>query len=66
MTDCIKSIRARGFSVKEGVGMMLPVEEVCGGKGLVDKCPSSLHLVFLVIIHGLWASLRDICRAGGV
>jgi hypothetical protein len=23
----------------EGGGMMFPVEEVCGGKGLVDKCP---------------------------
>jgi hypothetical protein len=30
--------------------MMLPVEEVCGGKGLIDKCPSSsLYLAFLVI-----------------
>jgi hypothetical protein len=27
----------------EGGGVMLPVEEVCGGKGLVDEClPSSL------------------------
>jgi hypothetical protein len=35
--------------------MMFPVEEVCGGKGLVDKClPSSLYLTMLVIIH--WAS----------
>jgi hypothetical protein len=32
---------------------MFPVGEVCGGKGLVDKCPSSsLSLIFLVIIHG--------------
>jgi hypothetical protein len=32
--------------------MMLPVEEVCGGKGLIDKYPSpSLYLTFLVIIH---------------
>jgi hypothetical protein len=31
---------------------MFPVEEVCGGKGLVDKCPSCfLYLAFLVIIH---------------
>jgi hypothetical protein len=37
----------------EGGNMMLPVEEVCGGKGLIDKCPSSsLYLAFLVIIHG--------------
>jgi hypothetical protein len=37
----------------EGVGMTLPVEEVCGGKGLVDKSPSSFfYLAFLVIIHG--------------
>jgi hypothetical protein len=27
----------------EGGGMMFPVEEVCSGKGLVDKClPSPL------------------------
>jgi hypothetical protein len=33
---------------------MFPVEEVCGGKGLVDECsPSSLYLTILVIIH--WA-----------
>jgi hypothetical protein len=33
--------------------MMFPVEEVCAGKGLVDKCPSSsLYWAFLVIIHG--------------
>jgi hypothetical protein len=33
--------------------MMFPVEEVCGGKGLIDKYPSSfLYLAFLVIIHG--------------
>jgi hypothetical protein len=33
--------------------MMFPVEEVSGGKGLVDKCLScSLYLAFLVIIHG--------------
>jgi hypothetical protein len=33
--------------------MMFPNEEVCGGKGLRDKCPSySLYLAFLVIIHG--------------
>jgi hypothetical protein len=32
--------------------MMFPFEEVCGGKGLIDKCPSSsLYLAFLVIIH---------------
>jgi hypothetical protein len=32
---------------------MLPVEEVCGCKGLIDKYPSSsLYLAFLVIIHG--------------
>jgi hypothetical protein len=33
--------------------MMFPVEVVCSGKGLVDKCPSfSLYVAFLVIIHG--------------
>jgi hypothetical protein len=38
----------------EGVGMMFLVEEVCGGKCLVDKCPSFyLYVAFLVIIH--WA-----------
>jgi hypothetical protein len=32
---------------------MFPVEEVCGGKGLIDKyLSSSLYLAFLVIIHG--------------
>jgi hypothetical protein len=37
----------------EGVGMMFPVEEVCGGKRLIDKYLSSfLFLAFLVIIHG--------------
>jgi hypothetical protein len=37
----------------EGGGVMFPVEEVCGGKGLVDEYPSSsLYLAFLVIIHG--------------
>jgi hypothetical protein len=46
---------------------MFPAEEICGGKGLIDKFPSSsLYLAFLVIIHGLWASLRGICRAVGV
>jgi hypothetical protein len=39
--------------------MMFPVEEVCGGKGLVDKCPPSfLYLVFLVIIHGALGFLQ--------
>jgi hypothetical protein len=33
--------------------MMFPAEEVCGVKGLVEKCPSSfLYLTFLVTIHG--------------
>jgi hypothetical protein len=32
---------------------MFPVQEVCGGKGLVDKYPSSLYLTILVIIY--WA-----------
>jgi hypothetical protein len=33
--------------------MMFPVEEVCGGKGLIDKYrSSSSYLAFLVIIHG--------------
>jgi hypothetical protein len=37
----------------EGGVVMVPVEEVCGGKGLIDKClPSSLYLASLVIIHG--------------
>jgi hypothetical protein len=37
----------------EGGGVMFPVEEVCGGKGLVDKGPSfSLYLALLVRIHG--------------
>jgi hypothetical protein len=32
---------------------MFPVEEICGGKGLKDKHPSSsLYLAFLIIIHG--------------
>jgi hypothetical protein len=36
----------------EGEGRMLPVEEVFGGKGLVDKYPSfSLYLTILVIKH---------------
>jgi hypothetical protein len=46
---------------------MFPVEEVCGGKGLIDKYPSSsLYLAFLVIIHEALASLRSICRAARV
>jgi hypothetical protein len=37
----------------EGGGVMLSVEELCGGKGLIDKYPSSsLYLAFQVIIHG--------------
>jgi hypothetical protein len=37
----------------EGRGMIFPFEEVCGGKGLIDKYISfSLYLAFLVIIHG--------------
>jgi hypothetical protein len=33
--------------------MMFPVEEICDGKGLTDKYPSSsLYLAFLVITHG--------------
>jgi hypothetical protein len=33
---------------------MFPVQEVCGGKWLVDKCPpSSLYLTILAIIY--WA-----------
>jgi hypothetical protein len=31
--------------------MMVPVQEACGGKGLVDKYLSSLYLTILVIIH---------------
>jgi hypothetical protein len=32
---------------------MFPVEEVCGGKGLIDKySSSSFYLAFLVIICG--------------
>jgi hypothetical protein len=32
---------------------MFPVEEVCGGKGLIDKYPSSSsYLASLIIIHG--------------
>jgi hypothetical protein len=32
--------------------MLFPGEEVCGGKGLVEKSPSfSFYLAFLVIIH---------------
>jgi hypothetical protein len=34
-----------------GGDMMFPVKEVCGGKELVDKYPSSLYLTILVIIH---------------
>jgi hypothetical protein len=34
--------------------MIFPVEEVCGGKGLIEKYQSSsLYLAFLVIIHGI-------------
>jgi hypothetical protein len=36
----------------EGGGMMFPVQEICGGKGIVDKSPPSLYLAFLVKIHG--------------
>jgi hypothetical protein len=37
----------------EGGCMMLPVEEVCGRKRLIDKyLPSSLYMAFLVIILG--------------
>jgi hypothetical protein len=33
--------------------MMFPVEKDCGGKGLINKYPSSsLYLAFLVMIHG--------------
>jgi hypothetical protein len=33
--------------------MMFPVEDVCGGKWLIDKyLSSSLGVAFLVIIHG--------------
>jgi hypothetical protein len=33
---------------------MFPVEDVCGGEGLIDKCTSSsLYLAFLDIIHGV-------------
>jgi hypothetical protein len=33
---------------------MFPVEEVCGGKGQIDKyLSSSLYLAFLIIIHGV-------------
>jgi hypothetical protein len=53
--------------------MMFPVEEVCGGKGLVDKCPSfSLYLAFLVIIHESlsfpWGHLQGsgCLRRGGI
>jgi hypothetical protein len=45
---------------------MFPVEEVFGGKGLVDKCLSSLHLTMLVIIHWALDSLKGICRVMGV
>jgi hypothetical protein len=32
--------------------MIFPVEEVCGGKGMIDKCPfSSSWVGFQVIIH---------------
>jgi hypothetical protein len=33
------------------INWMLPVEEVCGSKGLIDKYQSSFYLAFLVIIH---------------
>jgi hypothetical protein len=38
----------------EGGGMMFPIEEVCGGKGPMDKyLSSSLNLTIWVITH--WA-----------
>jgi hypothetical protein len=46
--------------------MMFPVEEVCGGKGLIDKClPSSLYLAFLVIIHVDLGFLQGHLHASG-
>jgi hypothetical protein len=52
MIDSIKSIRALRLFHEGGV-MMFAVKDVCGGKGLVNKCPSSsLYLAFLVIMHG--------------
>jgi hypothetical protein len=37
----------------EGGGMLFPVEEVCGDKGLLGKYSScSLYLAFLIITHG--------------
>jgi hypothetical protein len=51
---------------------VFPVEAIYGVKGLIDKySSSSLYLAFLVIIHGLWASLRHVqgsrsLRRGGI
>jgi hypothetical protein len=46
--------------------MVLPIKEICGGEGLVDKCsPSSLYLAMMVIIYLAWTSLRGICRVVG-
>jgi hypothetical protein len=53
MTDYRKKINQSLSLFHEGRGMMFPVEEVYGGKGLIDKYPSSsLYLAFLGIIHG--------------
>jgi hypothetical protein len=50
----------------EGGDMLFPVEEVCGGKGLIDKCPSfSLNLAFLVIIHGALGFLQGHLQGNG-
>jgi hypothetical protein len=45
--------------------MMFPVEEFCGGKGLIDKyLSSSLYLAFLIIIHGHLQGSRSLRRGG--
>jgi hypothetical protein len=37
---------------KRGQVKVLPIKEIYGGEGLVDKClPSSLYLTMLVIIY---------------
>jgi hypothetical protein len=49
----------------EGGGVRFPVEEVCGGKGLVDEYPPSLYLTILVIMH--WAlDLPGASVGGGI
>jgi hypothetical protein len=53
LDDGLHQINQNLRLLHEGGAMMLPVKEVCGGKGLVDKYPLSLYLTLQVIVH--WA-----------